>query len=89
MLAALLGLAFGGLAARTLFREHHPVAAIDKALSGHEFVPYFQPIFSLRDGKMTGCEVLARWIRADGTIVQPHQFIPLAEQTGRIVPLTW
>jgi sensor c-di-GMP phosphodiesterase-like protein len=89
MLAALLGLAFGGLAARTLFREPHPVAAIDKALSGHEFVPYFQPIFSLQDGKMTGCEVLARWIRADGTIVPPHQFIPLAEQTGRIVPLTW
>jgi sensor c-di-GMP phosphodiesterase-like protein len=52
-------------------------------------VPYFQPIFSLKDGKMAGCEVLARWIKADGSIVPPYQFIPLAEQTGRIVPLTW
>jgi sensor c-di-GMP phosphodiesterase-like protein len=88
-LAALLGLAFGVLVVRVLFREPHPVAAIDKALAAHEFVPYFQPIFSLKDGKMAGCEVLARWIKADGSIVPPYQFIPLAEQTGRIVPLTW
>jgi EAL domain-containing protein (putative c-di-GMP-specific phosphodiesterase class I) len=53
-----------------------------------EFVPFAQPVFSLDTGAITGCEILARWVRRDGTIISPYRFIPLAEETGRIVPLT-
>ena len=88
-IGGLLGLLFGFLAAKTLFREPHPVAAIDRALAAREFVPYYQPLFDLQTGDIVGCEVLVRWVRADGTVAPPYQFIPLAEQTGRIVPMTW
>jgi sensor c-di-GMP phosphodiesterase-like protein len=89
LLAGLLGLAFGVLAVKVLFREPHPVSAIDKALAAREFHPYFQPIYRLDTNQIVGCEVLARWIKADGEIIPPYAFIPLAEQTGRIVPMTW
>lgn len=89
LLAGLLGLSFGVLFVKTVFREAHPVAAIDKALAAKEFRPFFQPIFCLKTNQIMGCEVLARWVKADGAIIPPYQFIPLAEQTGRIVPMTW
>jgi EAL domain-containing protein (putative c-di-GMP-specific phosphodiesterase class I) len=58
-------------------------------LARHEFKPFFQPTFDLRTGAIQGCEVLARWVRSDGTIVSPMNFIPLAESSGRIGPMTW
>jgi sensor c-di-GMP phosphodiesterase-like protein len=89
MLAALgLGLAFGMLLARAR-RVEGPVADLDRALAHGEFKPFFQPTFHLTTGEIVGCEMLARWIRADGTIVPPMKFIPLAEQSGRIRAMTW
>ena len=89
MLAALgLGLAFGVLLTRAR-RVEGPVADLDRALARSEFQPFFQPIFHLATGEILGCEMLARWVRADGTIVPPMTFIPLAEQSGRIRPMTW
>ena len=89
MLAALgLGLAFGVLLTRAR-RAEGPVADIDRALARSEFRPFFQPTFHLTTGAILGCEVLARWVRADGSIVPPMKFIPLAEQSGRIRAMTW
>jgi sensor c-di-GMP phosphodiesterase-like protein len=89
MLAALgLGLAFGVLVTRAR-RAEGPVADLDRALARGEFRPYFQPIFHLNSGEIVGCEMLARWVRADGTVVLPMKFIPLAEQSGRIRAMTW
>ncbi|HLZ06039.1 MAG TPA: EAL domain-containing protein [Bradyrhizobium sp.] len=89
MLAALgLGLAFGVLLTRAL-RVEGPLADLDQALARAEFRPFFQPIFHLATGEILGCEMLARWIRADGSIVPPMKFIPLAEQSGRIRVMTW
>ena len=88
MLIALgLGLAFGFLLTRT--RLEGPIADIDRALARQEFKPFFQPTFNLGSGEIVGCEVLARWIRSDGTVVSPINFIPLAESSGRIEPMTW
>jgi c-di-GMP phosphodiesterase len=90
MLIALgLGLAFGLLLTRATARLEGPIADIDRALARHEFKPFFQPIFDLRTGSIRGCEVLARWIREDGTIIPPMNFIPLAESSGRIEAMTW
>jgi len=89
MLAALgLGLAFGMLLVRGR-RVEGPVADLDRALARSEFRPFFQPTFHLTTGEIVGCEMLARWIREDGTIVPPMKFIPLAEQSGRIRAMTW
>jgi EAL domain-containing protein (putative c-di-GMP-specific phosphodiesterase class I) len=57
-------------------------------LRNHEFSYYYQPIFSLVTGWMCAAEALLRWHRADGTLLMPADFIPLAEQTGFITELT-
>ena len=48
------------------------------ALDNGEFVPFMQPIVDLNNGVITGCEVLARWNKPDGSVVSPQEFIPLA-----------
>lgn len=90
MLIALgLGAVFGVLLTRTTARLEGPIADIDRGLARREFKPYYQPTFDLSTGAIRGCEILARWIRSDGSIVPPMSFIPLAEQSGRIDPMTW
>ena len=88
LLAGALGLVFGLVATRTR-RVEGPLAELDRALANEQFRPYYQPTFHLRSGAILGCEVLARWIRDDGTVVPPMSFIPLAESSGRIRPMTW
>ncbi len=46
---------------------------------------YYQPIMGVRNGKVRGFEVLLRWIREDGSVVSPSEFIPIAEETGLII----
>jgi sensor c-di-GMP phosphodiesterase-like protein len=90
MLVALgLGVVFGMLLTRTTARLEGPIADIDRGLARREFKPFYQPTFDLNSGAIRGCEILARWIRSDGSIVPPMSFIPLAESSGRIEPMTW
>lgn len=58
-----------------------------RAMEQHEFKLYLQPKFSLADLSVIGAEALVRWERADGTVVYPDQFIPILENSGRIVEL--
>lgn len=58
------------------------------ALERNEFRAYFQPKINLDTGRIEACEALARWIRPDRTIVSPTRFVPLAEETGLIGPLS-
>jgi c-di-GMP phosphodiesterase len=89
LLFAAIGLAFGILVTKIARQSDGPIAEIDAALARNEFVPFVQPLFSLATGEIVGGEVLARWRRADGSLVPPNHFIPIAEQHGRIAPLTW
>lgn len=57
------------------------------ALARDEFYLLYQPIFSLTTGKMTGVEALLRWRCPELGQVAPDRFIPLAEQTGLILPI--
>lgn len=66
-----------------------PLADMDAALRRGEFKPYYQPTFDLRTGEIRGCEVLARWVKPDGTVIPPSKFIGLAEASGRIETMTW
>ena len=63
-------------------------ADLRRALEHNEFVPYFQPKVDLRSERVCGAEALLRWKRTGRDDVSPDVFIPLAEQTGLIVPVT-
>ena len=88
-LSGLLGMLFGVLLARGLFRPRSPLEELDRAIAQGQIRPYYQPIFDLRTGAITGAETLARWIKPDGTVIPPARFIELAEENGRIRVLTW
>ena len=62
-------------------------ASIEKALENGEIVPYFQPKYSLHTEKIVSTEVLARWLKPDGTMLAPEDFFPILEQNGYIVEL--
>lgn len=83
-----LGLMFGVLIASVVTRPPDMRREMRAALRKGGFVPYMQPIFDIESRVIVGCEVLTRWVKPDGEIVQPARFIPQAEESGLIVPIT-
>ncbi|MDQ1697684.1 MAG: hypothetical protein QOJ03_3037 [Frankiaceae bacterium] len=58
------------------------------AIAGHDFFLDFQPIINLRTRTVSAVEALMRWQHPTRGLVPPSAFVPVAEQTGMIVPLT-
>jgi diguanylate cyclase (GGDEF)-like protein len=52
-----------------------------------DLIVHYQPIVDLANGRMVSVEALARWKHPDGDVIPPSVFIPIAEQTGMIIPI--
>jgi len=64
------------------------VSSLRQALENAEFLVYYQPQYTCTN-ELVGAEALVRWIKPDGTVVSPLEFIPAAEQSGLIEALGW
>lgn len=65
-----------------------PTHELQRGLEAEEFIPYFQPVVQGDTKQWAGAEVLMRWQHPTEGLVRPDLFIPLAEHSGIIVPMT-
>ena len=81
-----------------IFDPHMHASAVERltletdlrhAVERHDFTLVYQPIVELPSSEICGLEAFVRWTRPDGRVIGPADFIPVAEETGLIVPLTY
>jgi c-di-GMP phosphodiesterase len=88
LLLGLLGALAGVGSHWLLARSSSPSIELRRALQAGEFIPYFQPLVRSGSQQWIGAEVLMRWQHPREGLVRPDLFIPLAESSGLIVPMT-
>jgi diguanylate cyclase (GGDEF)-like protein len=68
-------------------RRQELIASVERAVQRSEITAHYQPIVSLVDGETIALEALARWQHPERGLVPPGSFIPIAEETGLMVPI--
>ncbi|HBV40966.1 MAG TPA: bifunctional diguanylate cyclase/phosphodiesterase, partial [Erwinia sp.] len=72
----------------TFLRREKLEHDVTEAIKNHAIVPFLQPIVCLQTGRITGFEILARWISGSGKVIAPAVFIPVVEKLGLMDTLT-
>lgn len=70
-------------------RKKYLINRMEKISADEGFEIWFQPIYSTAKEAFSSMEVLLRLKEKNGTFISPAEFIPVAEKTGQIVPITW
>lgn len=73
---------------RDLAKKLELVKQLRYAVENERLEVYYQPKVELLSHRIVGMEALVRWIQEDGTVIGPDEFIPIAEDTGLIIPLS-
>ncbi|MGM0524832.1 MAG: putative bifunctional diguanylate cyclase/phosphodiesterase [Pseudomonadota bacterium] len=73
---------------RDLAKKLELVKQLRYAVENEKLAVYYQPKVELLSHRIVGMEVLVRWVQDDGTVIGPDEFIPIAEDTGLIIPLS-
>ena len=61
--------------------------ALSRALENNELELHFQPVVALNGGAITAVEALLRWHHPEHGLIDPEEFIPIAEESGQIIPI--
>ena len=69
------------------FKKLSLATGLRKAVDQQDWVLHYQPIVDLVDGKLVGAEALVRWRQANGRLLGPAEFVPLAEEMGLIASI--
>lgn len=88
IIACVMSAGFLFLALQYVRRTAIPAMDLERAIALGELRPFYQPVIHLGTGKLLGCEVLVRWIKRNGQIVPPKDFIDYAEASGLAIPMT-
>lgn len=78
---------FDGKGSAKALESLRVMSELHRALADGELVLHYQPIVDLESGVIVAVEALVRWLHPDRGLLGPDQFVPLAEESGLIVPL--
>ena len=69
--------------------QSYPAGETLAAMERRELTAFYQPKYDAISGKLRSAEALVRWIRSDGSVVSPGQFLPALEETDAVTALDW